>query len=253
MNIKHYVINLKRRPDKLWAWIGAMNCYGFPFQNLTIFEAIDAKEFASIDTLVEFAAKIRLEGYAKLYKKIVDGKLPILKSQHFKNLIALNLGITVLLKGIEKQDDKDWHVIWLDDVVLDIVYTKFKELLTNSPENAAAIAFNKIHKPDLEILVHSSLLFYHGPYNKFDHCFAVTSAGAGKIINIKKRRNLYHSWETVISYKLSHKYQIDTSYMYTAVPNYVSNIGKLFIPVSDVYGTEQIKNTYKIINWKDFI
>ena len=58
---QHYLMNLKRRPDRLYAWLGAQRQMRFNFQKLTVFEAIDGTPFASIGEMAVFASQILSE------------------------------------------------------------------------------------------------------------------------------------------------------------------------------------------------
>ena len=50
---EHYVLNLKRRPEKLYAWIGAQWQMGFDFEKLTVFEAFDARQYKNLGDMLK--------------------------------------------------------------------------------------------------------------------------------------------------------------------------------------------------------
>jgi len=186
VRLQHYVINLERRPERLWAWLGAQDRIGFPVEEVTVFYGVDAHAFGSIGEVIQ---------YAKQHGLIdLPDKDPSDASFTLFGTTGLRLSYDFLLRKIAGLDSKTWYVIWLDDMALRNVsqhpYEDFKNILFNVPSDAKIIQVFSDGNNVLE--KHSQSPFLYGTTGRgFDHCIVVSPEGAERLIQIGELANLF--------------------------------------------------------------
>lgn len=218
--MKHYVINLKRRLDRLYAWIGAMDRHQFDFSTLTILEAIDASEFTDTRSYLEYIVSI---GFSR-YQRHLKGNIEL--DYRTRACCSLKLAIDFILNKIAAEAEKSWSVLWLDDVVLNVDYSFFEQAILTAPSDAEVILFAKgiMSEP----VAHETLPFYKGVVgNRGNYCMAVTPDGAKKLLSISAT-DFWNSYEN-----LMFETDLDTSFIYTHTPDFVEKHEHLFIQPSD--------------------
>lgn len=187
---EHYALNLKRRPEKLYAWIGAQWQMGFDFEKLTVFEAFDARQYKDLGDMLKkvgdyfFANQLN---YTKSYGIMQD-------EYGAMGYIGNMISKLVMLLEVEKQEETStWFMLWEDDVVLQRQYQALIDI--QIPDDAALIAF---HSPErfadyTQIERHQSLPFVRGtPVIKANQALAVNKQGASAILNIyRDQKPLY--------------------------------------------------------------
>ena len=140
MNIQqHYLLNLKRRPERLYAWIGSMDAMAFDFERLTVFEAFDATNYRSIGEMLKETGKYFEKNgldYRQEYNHIASDNKP-----YMNGLIANMISKLLMLLDIEKAEDPSvWFMLWEDDVVLKKHYQDL--IAVQPPEGATMFAFH---------------------------------------------------------------------------------------------------------------
>ena len=245
MNIKHYVINLKRRPDKLWAWIGAMDRHNFPLNSLTVVEAIDAKSFPTLQNLFEYAIEMGFNDYKKILERMKREDLSF--GKYVDAVISLKLSISLILLHISNQDEHDWSTIWLDDILLIEHYGEFQKMLQLAPKETKAIFPAKSKGwENRNITIHKGGNFYNGTIgNKSDHCLVINKIGADHLLKIGNR-NLLHAYETCMLH------YPDQSNLFTYIKDITEHVEYYFPVSSDIFGESKDRNLpFKVLNHKD--
>jgi len=210
MHIEHFVINLERRIERLWAWLGAQKRMGLPVNDVTIFYGVDAHAFESIGEVIQYAKK---HGLVDL-----PDKDPSNASFTDFGALGLRLSYDFLLRKITRLDSKTWYVIWLDDMALRNVsrqpYEDFKNILFNAPSDARVIAARGAGWKQLER--HLQFPFFYGTTgHKWDHCIVVSVEGSERLIQIGELANLF-PYDALISKFAQGKYSDqDMSGIYT--------------------------------------
>jgi len=233
MRLRHYVINLERRPERLWAWLGAQDRMGFPVNDVTVFYGVDAHAFQTIGEVIQHAKE---HGLVDLPDKHHLQSSPI----DF-GILGLRLSHEFLLRKIMGLNSDRWRIIWLDDVVLTRPYEHFKAAICNAPSDAKAITVNNqlqtISGKALE--KHPQFPFYHGTVgHTANHCMAVLPEGAKKIVEIGKSG--LSSYEYVLQqfYLGACADHLDMSGIYTPEEKWVEHsfVDKI---MSDIWGTRR--------------
>lgn len=198
MNIEqHYLLNLKRRPERLFTWLGAQDQMGFDFSKLTVFEAVDGKSFRNAKEITDYGSRI--------------GNLSYLADRNnndpnitARGIVAGTLSALVMLKKIAESGSDKYTVIWEDDAVLTIPYRAFA--LLSLPRNANIATFGSMFawsnpedcieaRKNAEI--HKRLPFYHGVVGAgFLRCYAVNSEGAEQLLELHREK-----WSEHFSYE----------------------------------------------------
>ena len=183
--MKNYVINLKKRPERLYIWLGYQAAKGLDFSNLTICYGCDGrKEYPELE----------LRKASELGIKI---------SQDF-----------VFQHISEDPDPESWHIVWLDDIVIKGAYHQYKHIekeIESQPENACVVF---LYKNDPHTVFHRGC--------GVDRCIALTPVGAEKMLALGQ---LYpeKSYEPVFTL-LYDQEDVDLSGIYTASKmGYVDN------------------------------
>ena len=180
---QHYVINLKRRPERLFTWVGVQDQMGFVFEDITVFEAVDGKAFRNKRAIAEYAVELGFDYWEPLLK----GKKNI---GHLadRGLTAGALSSLCLLREIADKDGSDYTVLWEDDCVLTVPYTALKTIAV--PRDADIVVFGKMfanaQMEEATALWNSredrlveGIPFYHGCVGAgFLRCYAVNAEGA---------------------------------------------------------------------------
>ena len=194
--MKHYLTNLQRSPERLWAWIGFQQAKKFDFQNLTLFYGFDGNEYKDVHHVHDYA--IAFTG--------IPLPRPAQNSDnaHLKNRYCLRLSRDILLHQIAESNEQGWHVFWEDDYVLRYEYEQFIKCFdavesdvqtdiqvlgldcglfgSENPETKAEAIkrwqtrFERRH-PTLELIKGH-------PGAGFSHCFALTAEGAQRLLEI---------------------------------------------------------------------
>lgn len=185
---EHYLLNLRRRTDRLNAWLGWQHAQLFNFKNLTIVEALDGIEYATVGEVAAAGVELGWLEFAPLTAcEHTDTKL--------RCLLAGAIGGLQILKSIA-EDKKGWYCFWEDDCVLTVDFIDF--LKTKPPKNAKVLQVAKNHRyliPDAKDsrLTKDGKFFRGARYLNLDNeyydgwcfsqCFAVTPSGAQLLID----------------------------------------------------------------------
>ena len=180
---QHYLMNLKRRPDRLHAWLGAQRQMRFNFGKLTVFEAIDGTSFASTGEMAVFASEI-LSKYGFDY---------FLNHRNIKNVEQRNfwgniIGKLYLLGHILSEHD-GYAMLWEDDIVLQRPYNEL--ISAEIPDDANIIAFHyPAKKPKNRVIQetrHAELDYYRGCVSRgANQALCLNAKGAETILELYK-------------------------------------------------------------------
>lgn len=249
---QHYLVNLKRRPERLFSWLGSMWSQDFPMDRLTVVEAIDAAEFPTVEALAELAIS---EGF-DYFDRVSDGVHYYHENisednQDFRArvLLAIVLSQLVTLKHIAEQGEH-WSFMYEDDTVFRVPYL-YVECLTPPPD-ADILTFHWGYSPDpkhVEIWKNRQYVpgdpnFFVGCIGKlFINCVAVTPVGAKKLLDIHVEKGISHetSFEELVLYHYrdlkglytcSHR-AVDENYVHVdGEENFVSGVRSEYVDVS---------------------
>ena len=190
--MKHYVINLKRRPDKRAFWLGWNMSRDFPIEDMTFIEAVDANSFVGVKELAEFMVEKGFSAYEELVSDPSSYTDPI-------GFMGLRVTHDLLLKKIAGTASPREHqsVIWNDDEVLINNYDHFQDF-------ASRIAL--VEKVDVvgvptdphrwirggmrrwenrEKRRHPTLPLYRGCVGSgYNQCMILNSQGAAKLLKV---------------------------------------------------------------------
>ena len=230
---QHYLLNLKRRPQRLYTWIGAQDQMGFDFSKLTIFEAINGKAFATVGEMAESLSYIGCDLIDRQINNDNDSMI-------YKGLYGGLFSAIVMLLQIEAASTDEYTVIWEDDAVLTEPYDVIRNI--HIPEDANIITFGKgfdehathlVEKWDQrEEYLHESNIFYHGIMGcGFTRCYAVNSEGANQLLDLHRR-------EPTSCYEGALMAHPDQPHLYTYAPDIVRLIHSSGF-VSDIFPDER--------------
>lgn len=235
MKIKqHYLLNLKRRPERLYAWLGYQQAMGFDLPKLTVFEAVDGRSFEIQSDIANFAHRLNLQ----MFEHARNNQDTSLKG---RGLLAETVSTALILTEIAKSKSDEYTVIWEDDAVLKIPYVDFVNI--NLPPDANIIAFDKFrskspHDQHLwdnrEKKIHNKN-FYNGIVGPgFLRCYAVNAQGATQILSLPAKGN----YDGVMMNNC------DIPHLYTYIPN--------IIRITWISGiaSDTFSNLHAIQEWK---
>lgn len=185
---KHFLLNLKRRPERLYAWLGAQDQMKFDFKKLTVFQAIDGKAFKNSQAITEYGADMGL-GYLP-ERHNFD---PNLAS---RGIVAGTVSALVMLKNVSESGSDRYTVFWEDDAVLRIPYKAFAGLSVPRDANIVVFDHHFAHtSPDVSIQaedtskIHARLPFYQGVVGAgFLRCYAVNAEGAEQLLALHREK-----------------------------------------------------------------
>ena len=238
---QHYLLNLKRRPERLFTWVGAQDQMDFDFSKLTVFEAIDGKNFANTREIAVYAAQL---GFKYLLDRVNEDE-----DIASRGILARNVSALVMLKQIAESESDGYTVTWEDDVILKIPYDAFKRL--SVPKDANIVVFDgqfAMDDPERHLKVsdaaniHKRLPFYQGIIGYgFLRCYAVNSNGAEQLLKLHREKE-----KMCFDGLLKQNYNV-LPHLYTYIPrimslSYVSGV------YSDIFVENRITDTG--VAWK---
>ena len=237
--MKHFVLNLRKRPMRLGFWFGYQYAHGMKFglHDITIVRAIDKDDFDTRADMARYAVSCGLEYWdTMLNSEKKSGGLSALRLTH--DLTLKHIANTV--------DAKELCTIWVDDNTLAIpigeyeiyvkdvfelgchVLTMFKYPFDrNDPE-----IIGTYNKDCNQFLHESGIVYTRCVGGGFNNVFVVTPEGARKILELSKE---YAS--VSLLHIMYHQREQTEGWLYTAVPNYT--IDNHYFFESDIYLTER--------------
>ena len=243
MNIsQHYVINLKRRPEKLYGWLGAQSQMGFDFSKLTVVEAFDA---AAWHTWGDFFT----EFFAYFHENGIDysGLLASRKNNTHAHYGHTFLGMTrlaIFLETEKHENDTDYFMMWEDDMCLKVPYEDL--LACDLPGDATMVG---LHDHYGDSLRHPSKEFRVNPKGlRVPQAFLFNKKGASTILDF------YRETKDILDLEHLIEKRPDLPGMYISVKNYTHPMFfKHFF--SDLMDASRIKRKIElrkedVIEWK---
>ena len=184
---EHYVLNLKRRPERLYTWLGCQWHAGFDFSKLTVFQAFDASEYPHIGAMLLDVKDIFLQNGLD-YRK---GFMNRLSSVEGKGLVGNMISKLLMLIEIEKHPSDAYFMLWEDDIVFHRERTYQELISTELPSDAEMIAFHSREKDKErlhELPKHPTLPFWKGTHGiKANQALMLTKRGAKMILDIYRQ------------------------------------------------------------------
>ena len=191
--LKHYVINLKKRPERLDFWRGYMAAFDFPIGNdhTRVIEAVDKDDFQNHAELFAYARELGFDWeYTPhpVWERLSTG------------YTALRLTHDILLREIAYLPEGEYHCIWLDDQVLNMDYENFESYVGQFKSDPAVQVVSMHLEPfvdldetektpvnkrwlDRNLYRHPSLPLYRGCVGTmYNTCMVVTSAGGARLL-----------------------------------------------------------------------
>ena len=192
--MKHYVINLNRRPDRLAFWYGWMKAKEVLTTEVNSVEAVDKNDFRDIPAIAKHAVGLGFAEWEKLYD--FPAHLKGHAGEDLKGYAALRLTHDCLLRYIlAEEEDDDYYVIWNDDRVLSVDYSNFVSCVDTFDSDPAVkiVAMNaywcEYQDPeaerwnDRENRRHPHLNLYAGCVGGgFNECIVVTREGVSELL-----------------------------------------------------------------------
>ena len=194
MEVKqHYLINLKRRPERLYAWLGGQAQRGFDFEKLTVVEAYDGTGFNSQRAVFEPVSDFLLERGLDY----TTGFSPVEPKIDRRGIAGLLITTLCILLHQEERihtlNADDYFLLWEDDVYLNCPYRALIDV--QLPEDATMIAL--FTPPNLDHLKkHLTLPFRHGAKGvKPQRIFAFNKEGLTQILNGYRKERIEYDLE----------------------------------------------------------
>ena len=228
--MKHYVLNLRRKPFRLGLWLGWNSDKGLPASDVTVCYALDRRGYKNLMEVGQHACSMGLDWVLEPWFE--DAK---------PGISPVSVGKDLILHVI-KDSDPGWYAIWEDDYVLDIEYSEFLQFLWDvaSDPNVQVIAFDKVRWVsdgedtaefnkmarrrwlDRDSNTHPFLPLYQGCVGYcFESVMVVTPQGAARLLELRKRGDYWSSYEWLVFTKIPQ----DTANFWTAIPEFVKGIG----------------------------
>ena len=193
MRVKHFVLNLYRRPLRLGIFLAAFKGMGFPLSDLMICSAVDALQFDNWKALCNFANLWGFDWKGVWEQSVTDQRnhKGIRKAEG-----ALRLGIDILLRYISEEPE-GWYILWADDYVPGVVYTDFIDLYKQLGTHTETQVIAEVSlepgeagyesKKEMRNQKHSYLDLHRGISGmESDTVLAVTPKGAKHILEMSK-------------------------------------------------------------------
>lgn len=247
MNIQqHYLINLKRRPERLFAWLGAQHQMDFDFEKLTVVEAHDGAEYQTVGSLFDPVRDYFFQRGMDYRGNVSNENTDRVKIS-LRCLLITRLIIFLHLEELINSDN--YFMMWEDDVYLSYPY---KDLIdVQLPTDATMIAF---HTPDPinYLKKHRMLPFRHGAHRiRAPQAFVFNKEGLSKILNLYREKQM--------EYDLEHFFKVYNNLpgLYSSEKNYAhlvhfSDLSSDIIPVKGALKEKrhpEIRwNTFSILN-----
>ena len=247
MNIQqHYLINLKRRPERLFGWLGAQHQMDFDFEKLTVVEAHDGAEYQTVGSLF-----MPVRDY--FFQRGIDYRGSVKSESTDRLKIGLRcLLITRLIIFLhleERINSDDYFMMWEDDVYLNYPY---KDLIdVQLPADATMIAF---HTPDPinHLKKHRTLPFRHGAHHiRAPQAFVFNKEGLSKILNLYRKERMEYDLEPFFSHynNLPGLYSSEKNYAHLV---HFSDLSSDIVPVKGALRQKKYPeirwNTFSILN-----
>ena len=184
---QHYCLNLKRRPERLYAWLGCQWRARFDFSKLTIFDAFDAQPFEHIGAMLLDVKDIFMQNGLDYRKAFMNRN----GSFDSKGLIGNMISKLLMLIEIEKHPSDDYFMLWEDDIVLNRERNYQELISTELPSDATLIAFHSREKDKGKLHglpKHPTLPFRKGTHGiKANQALMLTKQGAKTILDIYRQ------------------------------------------------------------------
>ena len=219
----HYLINLKHREDRLWAWIGGMHRHDFDLDKLTVVEAINGNSLAEQE-FKDLASFIDSE-HSDLWR---SAPVSLIGNS------ALLLTERLILKRVAEEDEDNFSFIWEDDMVLRENYSVLEEAVSHAPVDSDVLLFarNIVRKRP----THPKSPFFIGIVgNRGPQCMAFTPKGAEKLLKLTVSCEFRGGLENMLL-----KNNADESGYYTYIPHLIDPQQALF-----AVRTDMISEPYK--------
>ena len=213
---QHYLLNLKRRPERLYGWAGAQYQRGFDFEKLTVLEVIDGSKYKTLKHLFE-------RFYDYFYQNGIDYKKECLEQNEIpvkqgkRGIRASMLTKLVLFLHLEKEAKPEhFFMIWEDDIILRQPYNDW--IAVECPEDATMIAFHTPISMD-HLEKHLTLPFRYGAaIHKSNQAFVFNKEGLLTILD------LYRETQTVADLELFLHQHNDLPGLYSSEVNYMGEM-----------------------------
>lgn len=210
--MEHYVINLKRRPDRLYFWFGCQRALGL------------------------YAVKHEKSDLVHVCYAIDQSDVDLMEScyEHFSRwggYTALRIGMDIIFEHIANREE-GWYCVWIDDHILSVPYDEFMRFfskLETSPDILAVTCHsagrdrvkNKIKHPDFEL--------YKGflPI-KSDCCLVLKPAGAKLLLEFaRKTGDPYSCYEALFGKDAKGYFGNTSDFFWTTERDLTENLQEL--------------------------
>lgn len=238
--MKHYVINLKDKPNRLAMWVGGQYAQGFSIKEIketVLCYGIDGRQFDSVISLADLAISLGID-----WQVIHDYSHHHIsrKTGH----ASLRLGIDLILHDIKTQPS-GWYAIWHDDEILNMPYSEFLNFFEDVSKisNVQVVAThtdywiddritdkNSEHNKRAQQLWaskesrrHPDIPLYRGCVGSgFDRCLVLTPEGAKRLLEFGEYR-VSASYEILCFHCLTEAHE----HFWSTVDNLSRDIGSL--------------------------
>ena len=219
---QHYLISLKRTPERTWSWVGTQSVHGFPFDKTTLFDAVDFLDYPTNGDLWEFLVSVGVN-FAKQGLENKEVAAQPLKS----GALAVFASKLVLFKEIANMPD-GWYTIWSDDAVLTVPYRTFEHVIERSEGFEIIVPFVPLnrHFPDIWLnkkFVDGQPEFYDGFIGAGESMFVLRPSGAQQLLNVQAQR--FDTWLDVLGGHNNHLFQNVATFVHPYIREHISISG----------------------------
>lgn len=185
---QHFLVSLKRTPNRLWTWVGAQYVRRFPLDRTVLVEGVDFLNYASIGECCEH---LRLCGLTLADKALSREKFC---SEPIHPAFAVFASKWLILQRITTLPDA-WYGVWSDDAFLQTPYLTFEKNVATARGYEILVPLADAHPEHASLWVHRELdaenpLFYKGFINYGETMFVVRPSGAQQLLD-KSEEHFY--------------------------------------------------------------
>ena len=219
---QHYLISLRRTPERLWAWVGAQSVHGFPFKDTTLYYGVDYLDYPTHGDLYQFLVDVGVD----FAKKGVENKS--FASQPLKDgALAVFASKWVLFNKIAQMPDS-WYGVWSDDAILALPYRVFEDAIRHSEEFEIIAPYVGPHRNCPDIWLNKQFVdersdLYQGFIGYGETMFMVRPSGAKQFLDVQT--NHFHTWLDTLGSHHNDEFRNVATFAYPYIKEHVNISG----------------------------
>ena len=217
---QHFLVSLKRTPERTWSWVGAQSVHGFPFDKTTLFEAIDFRDFPTNGDLYRFLVNSGID-----FAKQGVEKEPFASEPLRSPSLAVFASKWCVFKIIAEKPD-GWYGVWSDDAILTVPYQTFRGAVESVDGFEVLVPFVPAHKNCPEIWLNKEFVngrtdLYKGFIGYGESVFILKPSGAQQLLDVQDRN--FNTWLDTLGSEHNDQFQNVATFAYPYIKEH-SNI-----------------------------